>query len=169
MSLRRRFRPCGTFFPAAILSVAGFILYIVLKHTVQQQRAQIGIPNSCDDAPARFGGTTSPTLEYTAVETYDTRINLHQWAARHAALHEVEASTPVTRAQPPARRGELALEQRDRDITFSGVVLRIALHADRDLAPLGLKEDRVLAARAPDLPEGLSVRPGLSVDVDAGM
>ncbi len=54
----------ATFFPALMLGVAGFILYIVLKRLVQQQRGQIGILKSCGYTR---GEITRHYLAYSAV------------------------------------------------------------------------------------------------------
>lgn len=60
----------------------------------------------------------------------------------------------------------LTLEKREADREFTGEVIRIAPHAEKDLSPLGLEEERVTVTVLPDVPEDLRIAPGYELEVE---
>ncbi len=70
-------------------------------------------------------------------------------------IHEVEIGMEVM----------LTLERRGKDREFSGEVISIAPHAEEDISPLGLEEERVRVTVLPDIPEDVHLAPGYGVEV----
>ena len=71
-------------------------------------------------------------------------------------VHEVYEGMPV----------KLTLELREEDVEFPGEVVKISPHAQADISPLGLEEERVKVTIKPQIPEDLTIAPGYKVDVE---
>jgi len=61
---------------------------------------------------------------------------------------------------------KLTLELREEDVEFPGEVIKISPHAQEDISPLGLEEERVKVTLEPQIPGDVKIAPGYKVDVE---
>ena len=126
----------------------------LLQYQQENYRIHAPIPGIVANLEAEEKGLVTPQVPL--MELFHPEDYLVEARILTQDVLDITAGMPV----------ELTFASRNDDIVFPGEVIRLARHAERDLSPLGLEEERVKVTILPDPPADFDLAPGYRLEVE---